>query len=432
MNFSQQTDTIMKPFLKSFGQCAQSPVLSKEDQKSYQAILISLYNDIFTANETIFKDACFQSKLIEAPADFQQPEGKNSRYFPAHIQKYIEANQQVQLVFTCGNVGQREISIIFTLFAKVELKQRVFYTQYVKMMYIWLHICGKYAETYCTESLNVFIYPTPFDKNLPFSPATTIGPEHINTAFTMACAKNGQIIIFREEEWFKVFIHETFHSYGLDFATNEHASLKNVLRAIFPINSDFDIYEAYTETWARIINCVFCSFNALPDHSKRDQKGFLLNLNFCLEMERMFALYQCIKILGFMGLRYNDLYNTKPQANAKANANVKANSYNSSSSHLRSLYKENTHVFAYYIMTAIFLNDHQGFMLWCKKNNTLLLRFKATPDTFKSFEIYISSVYDCISLLNNIVRMGDLNMKVNKSKNKTLMSTTRMSIIHTI
>ena len=137
-----------------------------------------------------------------------------------------------------------------------------------------------------------------------------------------------------------------------------------------------------------------------------------------------------------MGLRYNDLYNTKPQANAKANANAnanaKANSYNSSSSHLRSLYKENTHVFAYYIMTAIFLNDHQGFMLWCKKNNTLLLRFKATPDTFKSFEFYISSVYDCISLLNNIVRMGDLNMKVNKSKNKTLMSTTRMSIIHTI
>jgi hypothetical protein len=80
-------------------------------------------------------------------------------------------------------------------------------------------------------------------------------------------------------------------------------------------------------------------------------------------------------------------------------------------------------------MTAIFLNDYQGFMLWCKKNNTNLLRFKATPETFKSFGTYISSQYDCISLLNNIAQLSDLNQKVNKSKNKTLMTTTRMSLI---
>ena len=287
------------------------------------------------------------------------------------------------------------------------------YTQYVRRMYIWLHICGNYAEKYCTETLKVFIYPTPFTKQLPTSPTTVIGPEHINTAFTMACAKNGQIIIFREEEWFKVFLHETFHSYGLDFATNDHASLKNVLRGIFPINSDFDVYEAYTETWARIINCAFCSFNALPDKNKSDQKTFLLNMNFCLEMERMFALYQCIKVLGFMGLRYKDLLG-------------KNNPY------LRKLYKENTHVFAYYIMTAIFLNDSAGFMLWCKKNNTRLLKFKATPETFISFETYIKSVYECISLLEGIGSMSALNAKVNKTKNKALITTTRMSIIHTI
>ena len=160
MNFGKETAIIMKPFLKLFGQCDEPTPLNKDDQKSYQTILISLYN------ETIFKEACFQSKLITERRDFKQPEGKNSRYFPAHIQKYIEANEQVQLVFTCGNVGQREISIIFTLFSKIELKNRQFYTQYVKMMYIWLHICGKYAATNCTESLNVFIYPTPFNKKL--------------------------------------------------------------------------------------------------------------------------------------------------------------------------------------------------------------------------------------------------------------------------
>jgi hypothetical protein len=410
MNFSQHTDNLMKPFLKSFGTCGHPTPLSKPDQKLYQSVLSSLYKEMYQANATIFKEGCFQSETITEKNDFKQPEGKNSRYFPAHIQNYITTNEQSQLIFSCRNVGQREIKVIFTLFGEVNIEV---YTKYVRLMYIWLHICGNYAEQYCTETLNVFIYPTPFTKQLPTSPTTVIGPEHINTAFTMACAKNGQIIIFREEEWFKVFIHETFHSYGLDFATNNNASLKNVLREIFPINSDFDIYEAYTETWARLINCAFCSFNALPEKNKKDEKGFLLNLNFCLEMERMFALYQCIKVLGFMGLQYKDLL-------------AKNNTY------LRKLYKENTHVFAYYIMTAIFLNDSAGFMLWCKKNNTRLLKFKATPDTFISFETYIKSVYECISLFEGIGEMGALNAKVNKTQNKGLMTTTRMSIIHTI
>jgi hypothetical protein len=413
MNFATQTDTLMKPFINAFGQCGKLSPLGIEDKKLYQSILISLYKDIYAANATIFKDGCFQSQLITEKSQFKQPEGRESRYFPAHIQKYVTENEQSQLIFTCGNVGQREIQIIFTLFAKaadINKKQKDYYTQYVRMMYIWLHICGQYADQACTETLNVFIYPTPFTKNLPTSPATIIGPEHINTAFTMACAKNGQIIIFREEEWFKVFIHETFHSYGFDFATKDHGGLKNVLREIFPINSDFSIYEAYTETWARIINCAFCSFNALSVHAHKNQKAFLSNLNFCLEIERMFALYQAIKVLGFMGLRYGDIHK-------------KENTH---------LYKENTHVFAYYIMTAIFLNDQQGFMLWCKKNNTALFKFKPTPDTFEAFAAYIASVYDCISLLNGLAQMGTFHQRVSKGKNKELMLTTRMSIIHTI
>jgi len=415
MNFAPQLDTLMKPFLSTFGQCERPAPLTKTDQKLYQSILISLYKDIYSANATIFETGCFKSETIKEKNEFMKPEGNNSRYFPAHIQQYIKTNEHFQLIFTCGNVGQREIKIIFTLFDQTAPKELAQYVrmleEYVRMMYIWLHICGQYADKACTENLKVFIYPTPFTKNLPTSPATTIGPEHINTAFTMACVKNGQIIIFREEEWFKVFIHETFHSYGLDFATQAHSGLKNVLRGIFPINSDFDIYEAYTETWARIINCAFCSFNALPN--KKDQQGFLSNLIFCLEMERMFAIYQCNKVLGFMGLHYNDIISVQKN-------------------YLRALYKENTHVFAYYVMTAIFLNDQQGFLLWCKKNNMRLLKFKTTAENFKLFENYILENYNCISLLNGMREISTLNAKVKKSKNKELISTTRMSLIHTI
>jgi hypothetical protein len=126
-------------------------------------------------------------------------------------------------------------------------------------------------------------------------------------------------------------------------------------------------------------------------------------------MERMFALYQCNKVLGFMGLRYEDLYTP---------------------GHLRKLYKENTHVFAYYVMTGIFLNDHAGFLLWCHANNTNLLKFQASPAIFTSFGAYIRENYKCISLLNGMGLMGALNTKVNKTKNKVLQTTTRMSVIH--
>ena len=94
----------------------------------------------------------------------------------------------------------------------------------------------------------------------------------------------------------------------------------------------------------------------------------------------------------------------------------------------RHLYKENTHVFAYYILSAIFLNNHQEFLLWCKKNNTHLLKFNGA---FEAFGDYIAANYKCISLLNNLSQMDTLNKQVKKGKNKVLMNTTRMSIIHT-
>ena len=431
MNFSDETGILIKPFINTFGKCEHQKY-SKEDNKTYDSILISLYNDIYDANITIFKDGCFKGKVVNMATDkssIQAPNDKNTRYFPAHIQKYIADNSKYQLIFSCGNVGKREISVIFTLFSEDDLKNIKNYTQYVRMMYIWLHICAKYADKHCTETLKIFIYPTHFTKTLPNSPATVISPEHINTAFTMACVKNGQIIIYRNEEWFKVFIHETFHTYGLDFATSNSNDLKKVVQSIFPINSEFNIYEAYTETWARIINCAFCSFNSIAN--KKNRKEFIDNLKFCLEMERMFSLYQCIKILGFMGLDYKDLYVTN------------INQLSSKSAYLRNLYKENTNVFAYYIMTAVFLNDQQGFMLWCKKNNKTLLKFRNDNDnenendnidkSISSFSDYIKSIYNCISLLNNIVHMRELNKKINNKKNNDKLSnTTRMSIIHII
>ena len=416
MDFSAQLDDLIKPFIKTFGKCDKT-VLSKADNKAFEAILISLHQAIAKSNELVINSGCFKSSVVairDKTSEVKRPEDySNSRFFPSAIQQYIKENEVHQLNFSCGNVGGREINIHITLFSEKEVDNLAVYVQNVRMMYVWLHVCAQYASTKCTNVLDVYIYPTPFTKNLPSSSATVLGPEHVNTAFTFACAPKGQLIIFREEEWFKVFIHETFHAYGLDFARSDVTELKTAIQSLFPIQSDFDLYEAYTETWARIINCVFCSFNSLEN--KKDKKTFLTNFNFCIELERMFAVYQCTKILSFMGLHYNDIH--------------QKNNY------LRdTLYKENTHVFAYYIMTAVFLNDYQGFLLWCRKNNQDLLKFELTSLNFKEFSDYIERIYNCNALLNAVDYMGKLNKQVNSNKNshKKLIKTTRMSIIHTI
>ena len=412
MNFSTKTESLIKPFIKSFGKCDKA-ILSKEDDKSFQTIVNTLYQDIYNSNKSVFSSGCFKHKVVKLPnaspldaaLQVKRPEDFNSKYFPIIIQKYIKENELYQLLFSCGNVGGREINITFTLFNEEDLLKINYYVEQVRMMYVWLNVCARYADKHCTNTLDIYIYPTPFNKNLPTSTTTILGPEHVNTAFTFACAPKGQMIVFREEEWFKVFIHETFHAYGLDFATSNISDFKKKIASIFPIQSDFDLYEAYTETWARIINCIFCSFNALP--IKTNKKAFIENFTLCIELERMFALYQCIKVLNFMGLHYRDLHSSKNPMTA-------------------ALFKENTHVFAYYVITAIFLNDYEGFMLWCRKNNSSLLKFDTSPQGFEAFIKYIKSVHNCKPLQNSIDEMGRL---ITGNKNDILNKSTRMSII---
>jgi hypothetical protein len=404
MNFSQQS----APFIKTFAHCPTKAPLSKALEKDCDAILISLYKDLREAQEHVFQQTCFKYSLTKVEADTPRPDLYNSRYFPTHIQKYISDNEQQQLAFTCGQVGGREIKLYFTLFDTLFDIEK--YVEYARQMYTWLHVCAKYATKTCAQSLSIFIYQTPFIKELPENSTQILGPEHANTAITFACAPQGQMIIFRAEEWFKVFIHETFHAYGLDFANEEEPNLKKTLRGLFPITSDFDIYEAYTETWARIINCAFWSFHALTPKEKKERtpNTFLMYIKFCLDLERVFALYQCQKLLGFMGLQYPDIHEQSQHQ-----------------SHLRqTLYREKTHIFSYYILTAIFLNDYQGFLLWCKAQNpTALLRFNRTPETFKAFGDYISAIYNCSTLQAGMAY-------IKKMKNHpSLQRTTRMAII---
>jgi len=70
-----------------------------------------------------------------------------------------------------------------------------------------------------------------------------------------------QLLFYRKEEWLKVVIHECFHSFGLEFSNLDLKDFNKNLKKIIPINSNFNIFESYSEVLGRnnkyIFNFIF-------------------------------------------------------------------------------------------------------------------------------------------------------------------------------
>jgi hypothetical protein len=134
------------------------------------------------------------------------------------------------------------------------------YNNYVDYMLVWLYIADIYSSKKCVKQLKIFIYHTSLLKILPDTNIEILNQNNVNTGFSRTCPSDSEIVIFRKEEWFKVFIHETFHNFGLDFSSMNVIPCNEMILKLFPVNSEVTLYEAYTEFWARIINALFCSF----------------------------------------------------------------------------------------------------------------------------------------------------------------------------
>ena len=69
------------------------------------------------------------------------------------------------------------------------------------------------------------------------------------------------------------------------------------------MDTEVNLFEAYTECWARIFNSLFISFYTLKDIKNKEE--FKLSSEFCLQFEGEFAVFQMNKILHCMGLNYH-------------------------------------------------------------------------------------------------------------------------------
>ena len=379
-------------------------------------IIIELYNEIYNAYKYLtnlkHRGNYFNvtTRKIFSATQISKPQIFNSNSFPEIIRKHIDEFSMSEITYTFSLYG-RNIKLYFIVEEdNVELKLDTF-NKYVDNIILWLYILNQYASKQCANSLVVFFYFTSHEKKLPSSNIYILNEINVNTAFTTTCPKDSEIVVFRHEEWFKVFIHETFHNFGLDFSDMNNSISKNCILNIFKVKSDVNLYEAYTEFWAEIMNALFCSFISLKDKSNIHE--FLSNSEFFINFERTFSFFQLVKTLNFMGLSYKDLY-----SNTEHSRILREN-----------LYKEKTNVLSYYVIKTILINNYQGFLLWCKNNNFSLLQFKNTLTNQKIFCNFIQDNYKTTSMLNGVLETQKFYYIIEKHKKKNyILSNLRMSI----
>ena len=297
--------------------------------------------------------------------------GSSYDYMEQSIRDHIEGleNRVTQVVLT---VGERTYTIFFVI--PVGTASEI--DNYVKWINTWLQVATLYAKPSCSKTVTVYLYLTDLKKVLPKKDGIALNPENANTAFTSSCEPKTEIILYRREEWFKVFIHESFHNLGMDF---EGETVKDSLSQIFPIQSEFKLYETYTEMWAELMNIIFIMVG------EKTKEQNMEKLEKYIQLERKFSLFQSAKILNHFGISYRSLFEKTAEAEQ-----------------MRKKYKEDTQIFCYFILKTLLMYNCNEFIEWMHDHQ------KPVPNKVDKFvKDLIIPRYNEIEFINAIDKMNE-------------------------
>ena len=416
MKVSHISEDLMKGFLHEFSKL--SIKRGAFQQRQIDNIFKILYNDIKSASKYIDNQRLL-GKIKSHIQEFSKGDKIpltdlfNSRFVVEPIRNYVIENIKGYLIFD-ATILNHNIRFYFALLQSDDLLKSYKFEKLLNYALLWAYMAILYAPSHCAQKLKVFCFLTPFKKSLPKNQYDILSPTHCNSAVTTSCIKDGEICIYREEEFLKVFIHESFHIFGLDFSNLPTTKINKTIKKIFPIRSEFNLFEAYSETWASILNALFCAYSFMDEDETIDD--FILYADICVQCEQMFSLFQCGKVLDFMGIEYPNLYK-KDQI-----------SYNVR----KYLYRENTSVFAYYIIRSITMFNLYKFLNWCKQNNTHLYNFKKSIQNVDKFGEFITTNYCNDDFINKLKTLNEFKLKIEAKQvypqNRILANTLRMSL----
>jgi len=373
---SHTLQKFMNPIVKKYQQYRErQPFLSKTSEIFIEKIMGWMEDADKSFHKTTIKET-EMDKLVKGAKYYHIPE-----YVKDHIERMKWTGKKLSF-----SIGTRifHIHLVHPLDTWDETKIHQWFDEIKQRIYCWLHIASMQSTKGCSKTLNIYIFFTDLKKK--FTETDILGEMNVNTAYTFACGLSdsgeNEMYLYRKEEWFKVFIHESFHAFGLDFANMSrdiHFKIDRQVLQIFPLNIDLRLYETYTELWAEIINIIYII------HSSKIKNKMAKIVEF-FKMEQLYSLFQAIKILKHNRISYSELYEMTESAKMKRIHH----------------YKESTPIMAYYILKSICIMSIGVFIEWTALKNKGSLNFRKTESTLTSFIEFIDDRYNRIDYLKAV------------------------------
>jgi hypothetical protein len=412
MVFTKNSEKFIDYFLNDIDTYSKKRTI--KTQSKCDKVFKMIHNDILITDKYVkflYKKnkITFEVKEISNLSQISKKELFKSNFVDKNCYDYI--NNNIQGIFTLvTNISNLQVKINYAIFNKSEFNNLKKLEKTLLHALKIVRFCNLYRQKETVKTLDIFLFLTPIKKKLPQNSIDILGPDNCNSAVTFACARSGELLIYRNEEWKKTLIHELFHSLCLDFSLMNYNKLKHNLSTLFDIKSEFLISETYCEFWACIINSCFCSYSFLKKKDNFDD--FILYLEFSIYIEKIFSLYQVVKTLDFMNLKYESLW--KQDKISQSYRNI--------------LYKEKTNFFCYYILKMMLLQYSDEFIIWCNLNNTNTLNFDSSEILFNKFFKFIKKYYKS-KYISKIIKLMEIQFEGFDEKNdKEILETMKMTI----
>jgi hypothetical protein len=339
------------------------------------------------------------------------PTGDSFEYFPAKIKRHIHKMKRVMYSYQF-TVHDRTFEINIVGSRSQSHHKKEMFRECICRIYCWLWVAHHHAPKQCSQKMRIFLYFTDLKKEIPSDAASHIMQEHVNTAFTTSCQEVTEMHLCREEEWFKVFIHETFHNMGLDFSSEPDVESARHILSLFPVKSDVRIYETYCEMWGEVMNLMFLVYE--PGEGIATM---IENLRQRINEERAFSLFQCAKILTYYDMKYQDLHEKSSRAETVR----------------KTRYKEETHVLSYYVIKSICFFFVDEFVCWCVAHNGIdhrfSLQFNKTQENISEYCKFVEKYYVSSDYKRGLEAMEGWFSKIGPEEyNRFEMKTLRMTV----
>jgi hypothetical protein len=211
-----------------------------------------------------------------------------------------------------------------------------------------------------------------------------ISPDNVNSGSTI---RETIVMIWREEEFYKVLIHELIHYFCVDFYLSDdvYNKINKVFTKIFTINGIDRVNESYTEALAISIHSIIYSQ--------------IKNIKFSevLAYEILFSNFQIAKLLRYMKFRkYEDITHKK--------------------------ISQMTSACSYYIVKCMFLTNYHKLLQFWKENG-----FYVSDKNKNAYEIVYKSIVSIDSLDKTSINKMMEFIEKNEEK-KFVYCTMRMSL----